>query len=310
MKLIYSLTFKSIVKLTLIPFVVCSISSVAFAAPCDDNFNVSGNFLTGKTYKVQVNLPNIKSESAWQAAYNYTIQDGWRVTFADKVQGAIVSTNAKSSRIVPMNILVQRVAEGTSIFMNYTTPAGVSSPDDAVRSHFCKTIAAAYSAVFEPVQTAATQPTSPPTSPSPISKPSAVGNPNLAAITPDQITKLEAAIIKPVSDAKLAAMIAEASPVISEVISKLACLKSYSNTLFPRYFVPGDNGGVLAPMGNLKYHNNTLCLTVERFQAWQARALNALTFQVLYIAEDSGESVTRDYTVIKQPDGLWLFKQF
>lgn len=62
-------------------------------------------------------------------------------------------------------------------------------------------------------------------------------------------------------------------------------------------------------MTSTKYHDKSACLTVLRIQGVTAPALNALRFEVVYLAEDSGESNIQQYELVKQPDAQWLVTQ-
>ena len=60
-------------------------------------------------------------------------------------------------------------------------------------------------------------------------------------------------------------------------------------------------------MTKMPYHNKGTGVSVSRIHGWNAPALNALRFEVVYLAEDSGESAKTSHQVVKQPDGAWLF---
>lgn len=121
-------------------------STQVVAAPCDDNFSTSGSIFTGKTYKTWADLPNTKFESAFKGAYVYTVKDGWKILQSDKDMGTISAAQAASfakGKTVPLNIVVERSDAGSKVSMTFSTPAGMGSPEEAVKSHFCKTIDAA-----------------------------------------------------------------------------------------------------------------------------------------------------------------------
>lgn len=118
----------------------------AIAAPCEDNFSVTGSFFTGKVYKTWSVLPAGKFESAYKGAYLYTLKNGWKLLTSDKEMGVFTAAQAgmyASGKIVPINVAIEKSDSQTKISITYTTPAGVSSPEDAVKIDFCKTIAAA-----------------------------------------------------------------------------------------------------------------------------------------------------------------------
>lgn len=65
--------------------------------------------------------------------------------------------------------------------------------------------------------------------------------------------------------------------------------------------------GMGVPMTYTKYHNKNQCLSVAKIQGWRVPALNALQFEVLYLADDSGETRKENYQIVRQPDGEWQF---
>ena len=69
--------------------------------------------------------------------------------------------------------------------------------------------------------------------------------------------------------------------------------------------VVGTLNGI-RPMTRTPYHNKASCLTVTRVQGWMAPARNALRFEVVYTADDSGEAVKSRHEWVRQPDGTWL----
>lgn len=115
----------------------------AFAQACSDNFTVTGNLITGTTYKSYVELPAIPSDSAWQAAYAQIAKDGWKIERADKSAGIINSQNVNATRPMPMNVVVEKQGNGSKVSITYYTPPAASSPQDVVRKFFCTTLTAA-----------------------------------------------------------------------------------------------------------------------------------------------------------------------
>ena len=62
-------------------------------------------------------------------------------------------------------------------------------------------------------------------------------------------------------------------------------------------------------MSYTPYRTKAACLSVARVHGWKMQALNALSFEVVYLADDGGETVKTDHEVVKQPDGAWLFSR-
>lgn len=126
-----------------LPLSLCC--AVAMAAPqdCASNFTIEGNFFKGKVYRTSAELPNVKPEAAYRKAYTYTSANGFTIANADKEMGVISATQGVSygeGKTVPLNIQIEPVGDGSKVSMFYSTSGGLSSPDDAVKKHFCATI--------------------------------------------------------------------------------------------------------------------------------------------------------------------------
>lgn len=131
----------------------------------------------------------------------------------------------------------------------------------------------------------------------------------MAAITPEQQEKIAQSLEKRTTDERVKAMIVEASPTIKAFVERLSCIVGGGGgESLNIYAAPGVSFYyIAASMVFARYHNKGACLTVTRIHGWTAPALNALTFEVVYLAEDSGESTKTRHQIVKQPDGEWLF---
>ena len=122
-----------------------SFSALADDTQCNNHFSVEGSYFSGKTYKTWAAFPKTGTNKAYKAVYAYTVKDGWQIGQADKELGIISASQAVSygkGKTVPLNIIVEQLDSGSKVTMTYATPGGVSSPEDAVKAHFCKTLAA------------------------------------------------------------------------------------------------------------------------------------------------------------------------
>jgi hypothetical protein len=124
--------------------------------------------------------------------------------------------------------------------------------------------------------------------------------------TAEQQAALMRALQANFADKRLTAAVAEATPNIKAVIEKRACGAMDGAGI---YSAPGKNWGDFfpSPMVATRYHNRGACMTVARIHGWQMQAMNALSFEVIYLADDSGESAKQAHEVVKQPDGAWMF---
>lgn len=121
-----------------------STAALADSSQCGGNFTVEGSFFSGKTYKTWADFPGTKPDDAFKKVYAYTVKDGWKVSQADKELGVISASQDVSygnGKTAPLNLVIEPIANGTKVSMTYSTSGGVTSPDDAVKKHFCVTLA-------------------------------------------------------------------------------------------------------------------------------------------------------------------------
>lgn len=127
---------------------------------------------------------------------------------------------------------------------------------------------------------------------------------NAPQLTAEQQAGLLQALQGQQGDKRISAALREATPTIRAVLEKRACNSLAGSQVFT---APGRDFGSLLPMAYTPYHNRAACLSVARVHGWKMKALNALSFEVVYLADDSGETVKADHEVVKQPNGAWLF---
>jgi hypothetical protein len=123
------------------------ITSGAYAGveQCERNFSKDGGFFKGTTYKTSAIFKNVKPSTAYKRVYLYTAKDGWTITESDKDLGIISASQDVSfskGKQVPLNIIIEdNGATGSKVSLTYSTSGGVSSPTEAVKKHFCSTLA-------------------------------------------------------------------------------------------------------------------------------------------------------------------------
>ena len=112
----------------------------------------------------------------------------------------------------------------------------------------------------------------------------------------------------------LKADVSAALPTLRPYIITLMCVQDDTATrgLIQKYV--GSRGttmfngwsGSMSPGKRLQHHDMIGCLTVTRIQNWQRVAANEFAFDIVFTAEDSGESYLWKNVVHKEPDGTWL----
>jgi hypothetical protein len=114
--------------------------------------------------------------------------------------------------------------------------------------------------------------------------------------------------------ATLKADVAAALPTLRPYIVTLMCVQDDTATrgLIAKFV--GSRGttmfngwsGSMSPGKRIKHHDMVGCLTLTRIQNWKRVAANEFSLDIVFTAEDSGESYLWKNVVHKEPDGTWL----
>lgn len=122
------------------------LTSVVHAESCQDNFFSNGSVFTTKHYETWAVLPNTQKLEAFTRVLAYTVENGFTVLSSDRDAGTISAVNSAShskGKKVPLNVSIKDDNDGIRVTITYSTPPGVASPEDAIKGHFCRTVAAA-----------------------------------------------------------------------------------------------------------------------------------------------------------------------
>jgi hypothetical protein len=112
---------------------------------CARNFTYDGSFLSGRTFKTNVFVQNVKQDQAMQRAARYIIADGWQVNNTDSKLGIISASQTVSygnGKTAPLNVGIEQAKGGVKVNIAYSISGGVTSPVDAVQNFFCSTVQA------------------------------------------------------------------------------------------------------------------------------------------------------------------------
>jgi hypothetical protein len=136
--------------------------------------------------------------------------------------------------------------------------------------------------------------------------------PAKAQPTDAQLQELAHGMASPLIPAQIQPMWQQAHDNIAKVLLDVSCYPGFDVWKYlGRYKAPGSNLDhsltAVGAMSGMKYHSKSACVTVTRIGSWQPRANNAFAFKVLFVADDSGESVEQNFELVRQPDGDWLF---
>lgn len=130
----------------------------------------------------------------------------------------------------------------------------------------------------------------------------------VARITDGQRSAISQRLASPQTNAELQEAIRQATSTIQPLLERVSCISNYNQSILTKFAAPGYAFGIghVLPMIRMQYHDKATCLDVVRLQGWSMPARNALKFEVVFEAPDSGESMKNDYTLVRQPDGVWL----
>lgn len=143
-------------------------------------------------------------------------------------------------------------------------------------------------------------------SPAATNYPIRVSRPGVAPISPEQQAHISTLLER--VPASVAKQVSQATETIKPFIALESCITDYSGkSQLQTYLGPhGDLNAVNPPFLGMHYHDKGICLDLARFQGWTPLSLNAVQFQVVYTAADSGESAVRTHVMQQEPDGTWL----
>ena len=133
----------------------------------------------------------------------------------------------------------------------------------------------------------------------------------MASITASQVAKIEASLNLAGAESDLKTAVEEAAPNISSFVKINSCLAGYNGSALNAFAAPGksypNNNYIGGPMPTMYKHSKAACATVLRIHGWSMPSKNSLRFEVVYTAEDSGESGKTEHEMQRQAGGEWLF---
>lgn len=134
----------------------------------------------------------------------------------------------------------------------------------------------------------------------------------LARPSPEQVQNLEKALAS--APAALKSDVTAALPTLRPYVVTLMCVQDDRATQGLVQKFVGSRGtnmfngwaGANSPGKRIRNHDMAGCLTPTRIQNWKRVAANEFSFDILFTADDSGESYLWQTVVHKEPDGTWL----
>lgn len=302
----------TITKCTLCAAALTVCSFFAYAGePCADNFVSTGNVLTGQSYQTGAVIPNTSLADAFDGALQFTSAKGFVILSSDKNTGLISAaqeSSYKNGKVHPLSIAMKPDGANTVMAISFSMSGGSLASSDDIKKHFCSTIAAAGSARslvgdINQVQQAATRP---------VQRRAPVG---YALITPEQSKAIEVSLMKSIPNDRIRDMVKDAAPTLIAVSERVSCLvNDTGRSALAEFAAPNKSNFIYLnyPMhfaGGTKYHDKAFCMTVLRISGWQAPANNALSYEITFKADDSGETKSWNHEIVRQSDGSWLFTQ-
>lgn len=113
----------------------------ALAQDCLSNFQVGKNKAGGASYSALAQLPGNNVGQAFQLSQQVVGQEGWKVYQTVPEQNAGFARNSQvtaSGKTGELTFSTAATDNGMVFAIVYDNPAGVNSPERAVKDHFCK----------------------------------------------------------------------------------------------------------------------------------------------------------------------------
>ncbi|MFN3789067.1 hypothetical protein [Massilia sp.] len=135
----------------------------------------------------------------------------------------------------------------------------------------------------------------------------------LAPVTETQAAKIDAALQLNSPNTAIGQAISEAKSTIAPFLKIHSCLSGYNASSLNVYAAPGklypNNNYPHSLIPQMRGHDKSSCLTVQRIHGWTMPSANTLRFEVVYLSDSSGESGKSHHEVQKQANGEWLFSR-
>jgi hypothetical protein len=134
-----------------------------------------------------------------------------------------------------------------------------------------------------------------------------------AQISDAQAAQVDAALAFESPDEALTQAVGEAKATIAPFLKIHSCLNGYNASSLNVYAAPGklypNNNYLYSLIPQMRGHDKSTCLKVERVHGWTMKTANTLGFEVVYVSEQTGASGKTYHEVQKQPNGAWLFSR-
>lgn len=134
---------------------------------------------------------------------------------------------------------------------------------------------------------------------------------NMASSNINQSQEIDIMLMSNSADQNLKVALNEAKNNIQGFLTTNACIKGYDGSLLNKYAAPGvvfaSHNYIKAPIPTTKYHDKNTCMKIRDISSIKMPVKNALSFDVVYISETSGESKKFDHALVKQVNSQWLF---
>lgn len=279
---------------------------------CLGSFESMGSVFKGKTYTATRAFPELSPADALKRGYLFLKNDGMGFAQVDAASGALTAVDAnKPSSSPKFNFSAVAAANGgTLVKLSYAFGAGQFAGESDAKKYFCSLLTSVEQTATPDIDVVATigSPGAPASSTGTQSATAGQGYPTFVVGdgTKQQISSLLDKIAD--SDRKVGPLMADAKPVLAAVLEIEACSPGQNIALLRRYAIDDStcSGAVhMAPASRTKNHAKGQCLTVLRINQLEAKAANAFSFKATYLADDSQESSTHEYSFSKK-EGEWL----
>lgn len=281
---------------------------------CVQHFAVEGNYLLGRQFRSFAEYPQSNLGAIYDDLLSAVTAGGYLITSADREAGFLSASKgrapigADSDHSNVLNISIQRMlSAGTRVDVLFGVPGGLVPTNSEAQTEFCRLLGAVVDHPAVPVAAATALP-----QPAPVMR-----RPGVLEPTAAQRRRIHDAIFKRTGTTALDSVIKEASAVITQVIELHGCwnfapgentLANYPLRAFEASGVSTWSKGALSRPMSLDHHPKNTCVSVNRIVGWSASVKSALSFEVVYMSDSSGEVRRIRYDLVRTPGSGWLLQ--
>lgn len=110
---------------------------------CARNFQVEGDFFSGKQFKTSVPLPNMNPDVAYRKAYTSLVARGWQIVHTDRevrmISASQQVSGSSGGKTVPFNVIVMSdTKQMPTVMFTFKMSSMLLASEDGYKKIFCE----------------------------------------------------------------------------------------------------------------------------------------------------------------------------